>query len=101
MKTIHKIILASLIFLLPIAAFSQDIGDSFDSDKQTAELIVNGEKFSVQSLPQNGFVEVFNILGTKVTGFQLTNGKNSNRINLPKGYYILKSDNVTKKIVIK
>jgi hypothetical protein len=81
--------------------YSQHTDGDFDTDKQAIELTINGDKITVQSLPQNGFVEVFNILGTKVTGFQVTAGTNSSRITLPKGYYILKSDNVTRKIVIK
>ena len=81
--------------------YSQNTDGNFDADKLAVELTINGEKFTVQSLPQNGFIEVFNILGTKVTGFQINGGINTSRLNLPKGYYILKSENVTKKIVIK
>lgn len=87
--------------LLSSSVFSQNTDGDLDVDKLAVELTINGEKFTVQSLPQNGFIEVFNILGTKVTGFQVNGGINTSRINLPKGYYILKSENITKKIVIK
>lgn len=82
-------------------AFSQNVNKDFDFYKQGIELVVNGDKITVQSLPQNGVVEVFNILGSKVMTFQVTGGKSTARINLPRGYYILKSDDVTRKIVVK
>lgn len=84
-----------------MSVYSQNSDGGFDSDKLAVELTINGVKFTVEGLPQNGFVEVFNILGTKITGFQVNGGINTSRVNLPKGYYILKSDNQTKKIVIK
>lgn len=101
MKQVTKIIIAAAFFALPFLGFSQDRRNGFDSEKQGVELTINGEKFVVENLPQDGSVEVFNILGTKVMTFNVNSGTNSNRVNLPKGYYILKSDNVTKKIVVK
>lgn len=101
MKNITKILILAIFFALPILGSSQDRRDTFDSDKQGVELTINGEKFVVENLPQDGTIEVFNILGTKVMTFNVNSGTNSNRVNLPKGYYILKSDNVTKKVVVK
>ncbi|SHF63131.1 Por secretion system C-terminal sorting domain-containing protein [Dysgonomonas macrotermitis] len=88
---------------LPLLGFAQKGGDkdSFDNDHQGIEVVINGEKVSVLNLPQDGVVEVFNILGSKMTTFVVNNGVCSSRVNLPKGYYILKSDNITKKIVVK
>lgn len=101
MKYTAKILFITVLLSLPILGFSQDSKGGFDSDKQGVELTINGEKFIVENLPLDGTVEVFNILGTKVMTFNVHGGTNSNRVNLPKGYYILKSDNVTKKVVVK
>lgn len=101
MRQLTKILILAILFALPFLGFSQDRKDGFGSDKQGVELTINGEKFVVDNLPQDGTVEVFNILGTKVMTFNVNSGTNSNRVNLPKGYYILKSDNVTKKVVVK
>lgn len=92
-----------MCFLISISlfTFSQNVNRDFDFYKQGIELVVNGDKIAVQSLPQNGVVEVFNILGSKVMTFQVVAGKSTARINLPRGYYILKSDDVTRKIVVK
>lgn len=101
MKQITKISILAAFFVISFLGFSQDRKDGFDSEKQGIELTINGEKFVVENLPQDGTIEVFNILGTKVMTFNVNSGTNSNRVNLPKGYYILKSDNVTKKIAVK
>lgn len=101
MKLLLKsfIILSLLCTSLWVSA--QRKGIMFDDDKPTVELTINGEKFSVQNLPQEGIVEVFNILGSKVTSFNVKGGVNVNKVNLPEGYYIVKCENVTKKIVVK
>lgn len=81
--------------------YSQNRDFGFDEEKSFVELTINGESFKVQNLPQEGIVEIFNILGSKVMSFSVRGGVNINRINLPEGYYILKSDNITRKIVVK
>lgn len=101
MKYIVKILIITLLVILPTVGYSQKKEITFEDEKPSVELTINGEKFVVQNLPQEGIVEIFNILGSKVMSFNMRGGVNVNRINLPEGYYILKSDNVTKKIVVK
>lgn len=102
MKTYLKTLLLSAFFSACLFTSAQNVDKFFDTDEnRSVQIIINGEKVSVQSLPQNGFVEVFNILGSKMMTFQINGGKSSTRINLPKGYYILKSDDATRKIVVK
>lgn len=102
MKTLTRVILFCLLFSSSLFTFSKNNVDKFfDVDNQTIEIIVNGEKIAVQNLPQNGFVEVFNILGSKVMSFQVNGGKSTTRLNLPRGYYILKSVDGSRKIVVK
>lgn len=101
MKFLLKTLLIFTFICLPLLSSAQRRGVAFDEDKPNVELTINGEKFIVQSLPQEGAVEVFNILGSKVTSFNVRGGINVNKVNLPEGYYILRCDNVTKKIVIK
>lgn len=102
MKIYAKIVLLIAFACLPLVGFSQKTVTEFAEEKQSIELTINGEKFIVENLPRDGFIEVFNILGSKVMSFTVKNGINTTRINLPEGYYILKGDNnVTKKIVVK
>ncbi len=101
MKQLFKIFLIMVFVSLPVWGFAQKGVTDLDGDRQGIEIVINGEKVSVQSLPQDGVVEVFNVLGSKVTTFVVTGGVCTSRVNLPKGYYILKSDNLTKKIVVK
>jgi len=101
MKLLYKILIIATLASLPALGFSQRRGFDFGQERQKAELIINGDRISVRNLPQEGRVEIFNILGSKVMTFSMKNGVNINRINLPVGYYILKADNVTRKIVVK
>lgn len=101
MKQLYKIFLIIVLISLPICVCAQKGANDFDNDRQGIEVVINGEKVIVQSLPQDGVVEVFNVLGSKVSTFVVNGGTCTSRVNLPKGYYILKSDNVTKKIVVK
>lgn len=101
MKFIFKILVVFALACLPILGYSQNKNIGFDDEKPYVELTINGEKFIVKNLPQEGSVEVFNILGSKMISFNIKGGVNINRVNLPKGYYILKCDNTTKKIVVK
>ncbi len=101
MKYLIKILIVIALTCIPVLGFSQKRSAGFDDEKPNVELTINGEKFIVQNLPQEGTVEVFNILGSKVISFNIKGGVNINRINLPEGYYILKCDNITKKIVVK
>lgn len=101
MKCLFKILIIAVLASLTIPGFSQRRGFDFGEEKQTVELTVNGDRIVVKNLPQDGRVEIFNILGSKVMTFSIRGGVNVNRINLPVGYYILKSDNVTRKIVVK
>lgn len=102
MKLYAKILILFALICLPVFGFTQKKTTDFGEEKQTVELIINGEKYTVDNLPQDGIVEVFNILGSKMMTFSVKGGVNTTRINLPEGYYILKGDNnVTKKIVVK
>jgi len=102
MKFVAKILLIVTLVCLPTLAFPQKGRTALDDEKQTVELTINGEKFVVDNLPQEGIIEIFNILGSKVMSFSVKDGVNITRINLPEGYYILKGDNnVTRKIVVK
>lgn len=100
MNKLTLIILFLCFLCIPLKGGAHAKYDGFDDD-QGIEIVVNGDKVIVQSLPHEGIVDVFNVLGAKVASFTVSGGIANARINLPKGYYILKSDSVTKKIVVK
>ncbi|MEN9920086.1 MAG: hypothetical protein RL662_2522 [Bacteroidota bacterium] len=101
MKYIKHILFIAILACLPSLGFSTTGNLYSDDERSSLQLKINGEKFLVQNLPSDGIVEVFNILGSKVLSFNTRDGVNVNRINLPAGYYILKSENITRKIVVK
>lgn len=101
MKYFHKTLIVISLIFVPLLGMSQNQDGGFGSDRQGITLTINNEKVVVTNMPQNGTIEVFNILGSKVTSFTMRNGVNTVRVNLARGYYILKIENTTKKIVIK
>lgn len=100
MNKLFRILFLSALLCISLLAYSQKVDTAFD-DNQGVEIVINGDKVIIQNLPHDGVVEVFNVLGAKVTSFVISGGYSTARVNIPKGYYILKSDNVTKKIVVK
>jgi len=74
---------------------------SADNDKQTIELIINGDKYPILNVTPTAQVNVYNIIGTKITTFKIKSGVADSPVSLPKGYYILKIDDSTRKIAVK
>ena len=89
-----------MLFLVsPFAGFSQS---KIDAEKATSiEVVINGDVLEISSIPNNGRVEVYSIIGSKVASFTVRDGIASEQLTLPKGYYILKTANSTKKIAVK
>lgn len=72
-----------------------------EQEMQTVELIINGDKYQLTDVSPNGRVDVYSIIGSKVTSFEIKLGVSDTSIVLPKGYYILKIDDTTRKIAVK
>ena len=75
--------------------FSQSI--SADSLKVT----FIESRLTIENLPKDNILEIYNIMGAKVYTRRLKSGTNEYNISLPKGYYIIKIGKFTKKIAIK
>lgn len=81
------------------------ISDPEANDKtMTLEITINQDaKIKLENTPTSGYLEVYSILGLKVTSINLKtcSATNSCSIDLSKGLYILKAGKVAKKIVVK
>lgn len=63
--------------------------------------INNTSKITLEDVPEKGYLEVYSILGVKVTSVNLKNCVGGCYIELPKGIYILKAGKVAKKIIVR
>lgn len=55
----------------------------------------------IENLPDDGVLEVFNIMGGKIYSRRVNAGTNEYSIDLPKGYYIIRVGHLVKKVIIK
>lgn len=75
-------------------------------DKQTFPweqtiIKMSGKRLTIENLPEDGVLEIFNIMGAKVFNRRVKAGTNQYLLSLPKGYYILKIGSLTRKIAIR
>jgi len=103
MKKFVKILCVCFLLGISISGSSKSLkGNSVaDADKQTIELVINGEKYPIQNVNPNARVDVYSIIGSKITSFQIKSGASDSAVTLPKGYYIIKIDDSTRKIAVK
>lgn len=74
----------------------------YPEDIMTIDVYINGvDKIQLENIPTEGFLEVYSILGVKVTNKNLKTCTVDCSLNLPKGIYILKAGKIAKKIIVK
>ena len=96
-------LLYCFFFLLTFS--SQSVAWAQDGRKQETaqkELTVSAEnRVRVQNAEPGSQMEVYNIVGVKLTTIRIDSTDVTVQVNLPKGYYIFKIGNVVRKVVIK
>ncbi len=72
-------------------------------ERETVAMVIQvvGNKISIQNATPNAIVEIYSILGVKLKQYRLPEADEDYVIELPKGCYILKSENIVRKIAIK
>lgn len=68
-------------------------------EKTKIKLVDN--RLIIENLPEDGILEIYNIMGVKVYNRRVKAGTNQQYLSLPKGYYIIKIGTFTRKIAIK
>ncbi len=98
-----KTLLFSLLLAVSVSVFAEDGKQNSvsDADKQTIEITINGDKYFVSDVSSDTRAEIFSIIGLKVKTVEIKSGYGSEPISLPKGYYIIKVENTTRKIAVK
>lgn len=68
-------------------------------DKTKVKL--TGNQLIIEDLPEDGVLEIYNIMGVKVFNRRIKSGTNQYALSLSKGYYIIKIGKFTRKIAVK
>jgi hypothetical protein len=84
----------------PVNSFS--IADQPSDNTTTLEVNINHTtKIKMENVPASGYLEVYSILGVKVTSINLKTCLGSCYIDLPKGLYILKAGKSAQKVIVR
>ncbi len=70
-------------------------------EQSTLSMSVNGNVVKIQNATPGSKLEVYNVLGIKVLSLKLDAADKSFALNLSKGCYILKLENLVRKIAIR
>jgi len=79
------------------------VSEQQDKSMNLEVMINNTTKIQMENVPLSGYLEVYSILGVKVTSVNLKSYVDSKYcyLDLPKGLYILKAGKVAVKVVVK
>lgn len=96
-----------LAALAGILLFSTDISAQnqpktlAERESYTVSIQVNSTKVLVQNLSPRTTIIIYNILGVKLKEYKMPVNGDDLQFDLPKGCYILKTENIVRKIAIK
>lgn len=91
----------SVLLASGISTQSQPAKPIIERDITAMVIQVVGNRISIQNANPNTIVEIYSILGVKLKQYRLPQPDEEYVIELPKGCYILKSENIVRKIAIK
>lgn len=72
-----------------------------EEPQEKTKIRLTGNRLIIEELPQDGILEIYNIMGAKVYNRRAKAGTNEYILSLPKGYYIVKIGKFTRKIAVK
>lgn len=103
MKRFTLILLLIFASLTYSVAFAQEgrKAAAVENEQTSVTLTITGNNVRVQNATPGSSLEVYNVLGMKVTSIKIDSTDKTFTLNLPKGCYILKIENIARKIAIK
>lgn len=104
MKRFTRIV--CILFLLLsvfVAGYAQDGRKSRTAEPEQTNVVlsIEGNSVHVQNVSGKSFLEIYNVLGEKINTSLIDSPDKTVVLNLPKGCYILKIQDVVRKIAIK
>lgn len=103
MKRIVLCFLIIFSFLSYPVVYAQEGRKSLpiDNEQTSVTLTVIGNTVRVLNATPGSVLEVYNVLGMKVASIKIDSVDKVITLNLPKGWYILKIENIARKVAIK
>jgi len=103
MKRIVLCIFIIFSFLSYPVVYAQEGRKSLpiDNEQTSLTLTVIGNTVRVLNATPGSVLEVYNVLGMKVASIKIDSVDKVITLNLPKGWYILKIENIARKVAIK
>ena len=103
MKRIILISVLSLFtaFGLTLSAQSGKPKAHAESELAALEIVVNDNLVQVRNATVGQTLEVFSVVGLKVDEFKIKAINAEYKLNVPKGYYILKVGDIVRKVAVK
>ena len=101
--------LLSLLFLLVCMCFQVAVLAQQDTKRKpvgndaerVVEMQVFGNKITIDNAPIGKKIEIFSIVGLKVTEIEIKTSFGEYTLNVPKGYYILRLNDTVRKVAIR
>jgi len=72
-----------------------------DEPQDKPKIKLTGNRLTIEDLPENEVLEIYNIMGTMVFNQRVNAGTTQVTLPVPRGYYIIKIGKFTRKIAIK
>ncbi|WP_321436344.1 T9SS type A sorting domain-containing protein [uncultured Bacteroides sp.] len=103
MKRFTLFLLLIFSLLSCIAGYAQEGRRSqpVENEQTSVTLTVTGNNVRVQNAAPGSLLEVYNVLGLRVTSIKIDSIDKTITLNIPKGWYILKIENIARKVAIK
>lgn len=112
MKYNKKIIFSILLSILSLSVYAErssfaypestEIESIENTQSMSIDLLINGNcRVKMQEVPTSGRLDVYSILGVKITSVGLSYCINEYPIELPKGLYIFRAGKTAQKIIVK
>ena len=67
----------------------------------TVEITVTGNKLTLDCAPVGKKIEIFSVVGVKVTEIEIKTSSGEYTLSVPKGYYILRINDIVRKVAIR
>lgn len=102
-----KRLIVYFFLVLPFLPFSTVLAqeerkvETVQREPSSLTITVSGTAIRVQNATPGSTMEVYDILGVKITSLQIDTADKTLTLNLPKGYYIFKIGDIVRKVVIK
>jgi hypothetical protein len=97
-----SILVITLIWGVESQSFARTLQIAvYEVSEESLKIYVSENRLVIENLPKDTIIEIYSIVGTKVASIRAKAGYGEYYLSLSKGYYIVKVENVVKKIAIK